>query len=560
MKSGRTSGGIGCNYQISAQRATKSQQPRTIRTVVPQKLPRKTSFYALALQSHWLRRLCGFAALRETCTRNSFPPCQNRPVFAKFTAWERLREKVHILRTGTTVVHRSTIKRGLRIPISGAPTQEIEDGPQVRHVGLVGDDYIGMKPTMAVQEGDRVKLGQLLFEDKKNSGVRYTAPGAGRIAAINRGEKRKFESVVIEVDGEESESFKVYDDHHLGSVERSKIVENLLDSGLWTSLRTRPYSLVPAPHTTPKSIFVTAIDTNPLAADPSVVLQQPDFERDFVHGLQALTTLTDGEVYLCTAPRASAAGVPGSDTEGVTVAEFAGPHPAGLPGTHIHFLDPVNENKTVWHIGYQDVVAIGHLFLTGQLMSDRVISLAGPIVDRPRLIRTKLGAQLGELATDVDGEFDGARVISGSVLSGRQAIEPTDYFGRYHLQVSIIREGLDREMFGWAWPGFGKYSVTRAFVSALTGFAGDGKRFSTSTEGSVRAIVPIGSYEKVMPLDIIATPLLKSLLVQDTDTAQMLGCLELDEEDLALCTFVCPGKNDFGPLLRQSLDTIQREG
>jgi Na+-transporting NADH:ubiquinone oxidoreductase subunit A len=463
------------------------------------------------------------------------------------------------------VVHRSTIKRGLRIPISGEPTQEIEDGPQPQSVGLVGDDYIGMKPTMVVQEGDHVRRGQLLFDDKKNAGVRYTAPAAGRIAAINRGEKRKFQSLVIELDGDEHESFKIYDDHNLASLERGKIVDNLLASGLWPALRTRPYSRVASPNDAPKSIFVTAMDTNPLAADPAVVLKEPDYERFFVHGLQALTALTDGEVYLCQAPGAEIPGaeipgaeIPGGETDGVRVAEFGGPHPAGLPGTHIHFLDAVNENKTVWHIGYQDVVAVGHLFLKGQLMAERVISLAGPIVDRPRLIRSQVGAQLGDLVTGV--EADDARIISGSVLSGRQAVEPTDFLGRYHIQVSLIKEGLDREMFGWAGPGFGKFSVTRAFVSALTGFAGDGKRFSTSTEGSVRAIVPIGSYEKVMPLDIIATPLLKSLLVQDTDTAQMLGCLELDEEDLALCTFVCPGKNDYGPLLRQSLNTIEREG
>jgi len=425
----------------------------------------------------------------------------------------------------------------------------------VQQVALIGDDYLGMKPTMAVQEGDRVKCGQLLFTDKKSEGVRYTAPAAGQVTAVNRGAKRKFESLVIEVDGDDYEQFKVYDDHHLGSVDRSEIVENLLAAGLWPALRTRPYSKVADPTTSPNSIFVTAIDTNPLAADPAVVLQEPDYDRYFVHGLQALTALTDGKVYLCHAPGAK---ISGGDIEGVTAAEFDGPHPAGLVGTHIHLLDPVNEAKTVWHIGYQDVVAVGYLFLNGRVMPQRVISLAGPAVEKPRLIRTQLGASLTSLAADM--ETSGVRLISGSVLSGREYSEYAGFLGRYHLQLSMLNEGVQRELLGWAWPGLDKFSVTRAFVSALTGFGAAGKPFSTSTEGSVRAVVPVESYEKVMPLDIIATPLLKSLLVQDTDSAQMLGCLELDEEDLALCTFVCPGKNDYGPLLRQSLNTIEREG
>lgn len=453
------------------------------------------------------------------------------------------------------MVVRSTIKRGLQIPVAGAPTQVIEAGPAVQRVGVVGDDYLGMKPTMAVQEGDVVKRGQLLFEDKKIAGVRYTAPAAGRVVAINRGKKRKFESMVIEVDGDDHETFPVYNDVELAQLERGKVVDNLLESGLWTALRTRPFSSVASPEDSPKSIFVTAIDTNPLAADPAVVLKEPDYDVYFERGLQVLTTLTEGEVFLCKAPGAE---IPSGEINGVTVAEFEGPHPAGLPGTHIHFLDPVNENKTVWHIGYQDVVAIGSLFLTGQLMATRVISLAGPIVDQPRLIRTQLGAQLGDLLNGID--TNDARIVSGSVLSGRQSVDPINFLGRYHTQVSVLKEGHDRAFFGWAQPGLQKYSVTRAFLSTLTGFASGGKKFSTSTEGSVRAIVPIGSYEKVMPLDIVATPLLKSLLVQDTDTAQMLGCLELDEEDLALCAFVCPGKNDYGPLLRKALNTIEREG
>lgn len=450
---------------------------------------------------------------------------------------------------------RIQVPKGLDIPIAGAPKQSIVDGPNVQSVGLVADDYIGMKPTMAVQEGDHVKAGQLLFEDKKTLGVRYTAPAAGRVTAINRGEKRKFQSLVIEIDGDAEESFEKYDDHFLYNLERDKVRVNLLSSGLWTALRARPYGKVPPPESVPHSLFVNAMDTNPLAAKPSVVLQQYDYDRWFVAGLQALSTLTDGSLYLC---KPQGAEIPGLDEKCVQVAQFEGPHPAGLPGTHIHFLDPVNETKTVWHIGYQDVVAVGHLFLTGKLLTSRTISLAGPAVDQPRLIRSRIGASIPELTKDAYDENSDVRIISGSVLSGRQSVEPTDYLGRYHNQISILGEGRERELMGWSVPGVRKFSITRAFASAFTQIPK--LPFTTTTNGSVRAIIPIGMYEKVMPLDILPTPLLKSLLVQDTETAQMLGCLELEEEDLALCTFACPGKNDYGTLLRTCLTHIEAEG
>lgn len=446
------------------------------------------------------------------------------------------------------------IKRGLDIPISGAAEGQIVDGPAVKQVAVLGDDYVGMKPTMHVTEGDSVKRGQLLFEDKKTPGVRYTSPAAGKVAAVHRGAKRKFESLVVDVEGDAAETFNSYPDDNLHSLDRAQVVDNLLKSGLWTALRTRPFSRVPSPETSPKSLFITAIDTNPLAADPALVLQEPDYERYFVAGVEVLSTLTSGTVYLC---KAAGANIPAPSTPRVQVAEFAGPHPAGLVGTHIHFLDPVGGQKTVWHIGYQDVVAVGRLFVTGELSSDRVISVAGPGVMKPRIVRTTLGVSMNDLMADAMPSED-VRTISGSVLSGRKSVAPVDFLGRYDHQVTVIQEKTKRDFLGWAMPGLDRFSVTRAFVA---GFLDQTPRsFTTSTQGSKRAIVPIGTYEHVMPLDIVATPLLKALTVQDTDTAQMLGCLELDEEDLGLCTFVCPGKNDYGPLLRQCLTHIEREG
>jgi Na+-transporting NADH:ubiquinone oxidoreductase subunit A len=442
------------------------------------------------------------------------------------------------------------VRRGLDLPIQGKPEQRIEDGAAVRHVALVGDDYVGMKPTMAVNEGDSVALGQLLFEDKTTPGVRYTSPGAGKVVAVNRGAKRKFESVVIRLEGSDEKTFSSASD--LGALTRSKVRETLVESGLWTAFRTRPFSRVPAPDAAPHSIFVTALDTRPLAGDPTVVLQGN--EDDFERGLALLPHLTDGTVWLCRRPGAP---IPTGQVERVEVEEFAGPHPAGLPGTHIHMLEPVSEKRTAWSVDYQDVLAMGRLFRTGRLSVERVVALGGPVVRRPRLLRTRLGASVEELVAH-EGGADQPRWIAGSVLHGRTAEGPHAYLGRYHLQISGLGVQPTRPFLGWLGPGFSTYSRLPIFASAVV----PGKRFAFNTDahGDPRAIVPIGVFEKVMPLDLVPTALLKSLMVGDAERAQELGCLELDEEDLALCAFVDPGKGDFGAALRRVLTNIEKEG
>ena len=442
------------------------------------------------------------------------------------------------------------IKRGLDLPITGSPEQRIEDARPARSVALVGFDYHGMKPTMEVQVGDRVQAGQILFSDKKTPGVIFTAPVAGVVSAINRGEKRVLQSVVIDVEGSESIDFGSHSPAALETLDGQLVRDTLIRSGLWTALRTRPYSKVPAVDATPSSIFVTAIDTHPLSADPAVVLQH--CAADFENGLKVLSRLAG--IWLC---KAEGAVVPGEGLAGVRTESFAGPHPAGLAGTHIHFLDPVSEQRQVWHINYQDVVAVGRLFTTGHLSAERIIALGGPQVERPRLLRTVLGANLSELTAGEMKPGDN-RIISGSVLGGRLARGAANYLGRYHLQVSVLLEGTQREMLHYLRAGTDKHSILNIFISKLK--PGKLFDFTTSTNGSPRAMVPVGNYEEVMPLDILPTQLLRSLIVGDTDTAQKLGCLELDEEDLALCSYVCAGKYEYGPILRDNLTHIEQEG
>lgn len=443
------------------------------------------------------------------------------------------------------------IRKGLDLPITGNPRQTIEDGPTIRSVAVIGFDYHGMKPTMAVKAGDRVKRGQELFSDKKTPGVIYTAPASGTVSAVHRGAQRVFQSVVIDIDGDDYVEFERYTSADLANLARQQVRENLVNSGLWTALRTRPFNKVPSLDSSPSSLFVTAIDTNPLAADPSVVIA--DKAQAFNNGLTVLARLLDGKVFVCHAPGAQ---LPKGQGSNIVHQQFSGVHPAGNAGTHIHFLDPVSAKKTVWTIGYQDVIAVGELFVTGQLPVERIVSLAGPQVANPRLIRTRLGASLDEITAGQlkTGE---SRVISGSVFGGRHGGAATRYLGRFHNQISVLEEGRERTFLHYLRLGFKNYSVLPIYISK---FVGGKFSFTTSTNGSERAMVPVGAYEKVMPLDILPTQLLRSLIVGDTETAQQLGCLELDEEDLALCTFVCPGKYEYGPILRRNLTRIELEG
>ena len=447
------------------------------------------------------------------------------------------------------------VEKGLHIPIGGEPQQTIEDAPESSSFAFFACEYRGLKPLMKVAVGDRVARGQELFVHKTWPQIRFLAPAAGTVGAINRGAYRVLQSIEIKPEGDECESFATWPDEAVAAASRDEIAAHLQQAGLWPALRTRPYSKVPAPDGRPHSIFVTAIDTRPLAADPQPVVEQAG--AYFATGLKALAGLTDGLLYLCVAENSSIGAV---DHPRIRRVEFAGTHPAGLAGTHIHFLDPVYADKVVWSINYQDVIAIGELFATGVYPVARVISLAGPSCKRPRLIRTRLGASIKDICR---GELEPAnvRVIAGSVLDGERACEDDalSYLGRFHLQVTALPEHGQRKAFAWIRPGLDLFSVTRAFWPARLrrkrGFS-----FSCMQNGSERAVVPLGLYERVFPLELLILPLIRSLLVMDTAMAQQLGCLELDEEDLALCSYVCPGKHEFGPVLRSNLERIEKEG
>jgi len=442
------------------------------------------------------------------------------------------------------------LRKGLDLPVTGAPEQTIQPGPAITSVAVLGPDYLGLKPRMLVQEGDEVRRGTPLFCHKDAEAAMMVAPLTGKVVAINRGARRVLQSVVIAVTDAEDAGV---DFSATGTADSAEgLTEKLCAAGLWTSFRTRPYSKMPQPGSKPNAIFVTAMDSEPLAADAAVIIN--DAADAFETGLKAITLLTEGTTFLC---QKAGDSIPGGDIAGVEAAAFSGPHPSGLAGTHIHFLHPLQAEDEVWTISYQDVIAIGRLLQTGHLDPSRVVALAGPAARNPRLVRTVMGAAIDELTRGeiaVDGPV---RVISGSILSGREAAGPLAYLGRFARQVALIEEDRKQIPLGWIRPMASKFAVQPVLGSALSR-----KLFNLTSNlnGGRRAMVPTGTFEQLMPQDYLPTQLLRALLVMDTDTAQALGALELDEEDMGLVGFACPAKYEYGLALRDCLTKIEKEG
>ena len=447
------------------------------------------------------------------------------------------------------------IKKGLNIPINGSPTEEIVDSIRSRSVAILGNDYVGMKPTMLVEEGERVKLGQALFEDKKNPGVIFTSPAGGKVESINRGDRRVLQSVVIEVEQEEeTEEFNRYSEDELDKTTSAEIRSQFIKSGSWTAFRTRPYSKIPGVEEIPNNIFISLLDTQPLSPNPEIITTLNTDNFNF--GLKVLKRLVDCPIHISTGPNSNL-DLPEDDQ--VIKHIFSGPHPAGLVGTQMHYISPASLSNINWTIGYQDVIAIGAQFRTGKVFVERVVSLAGPQVNEPKYLKTRLGACTDEVTAGQLTQREN-RVISGSVISGREAIGPYAYLGRYHNQISVVAEpnSKDREFMNWLTPGPRKFSKIPLFLSSL--FPKKLYKFKALMNGSDRPIVPIGVYEEVLPLNFLPAMLLRNIVLMDTEKIQALGGLELDEEDLSLCSFVCPGKYDFGSLLRAGLTKIEVEG
>jgi Na+-transporting NADH:ubiquinone oxidoreductase subunit A len=412
--------------------------------------------------------------------------------------------------------------KGLKLNAGAGPNGNIPNVPEINHVALLGSDYPSVKFEVKVTEGDEVKSGQIICVDRDRPEIRFIAPAAGKISRISYGARRRLGALVISVEGNGELVF----DPEPASKDRLALRNLLLESGAWTSLRSRPFGHIPNLDSCPSAIFITATDSFPLAVNPSEIItaQSEMFQR----GAEALTRLTDGPVFVCQVP-----GPPLIETHGrLEIVSFSGPHPSGLPGTHIHHLMPVSHQRSVWQIGYQDVLAIGHLLKTGRIMTKRTLSIGGAGLAKPALISAPLGAKLAELVRHLTSA-NSPTLISGSILSRRD----TAYLGRYDLQVTV----LERES---------PVRPVRPFWHRLL----DWLPYSQQ-----KAIIPLEAFERVFPFHILPAPLMRSLAVGDVETAMRLGCLELLEEDLELLSWLCPSNSDYGALLRRALESLVEE-
>ncbi|MDA7709929.1 Na(+)-translocating NADH-quinone reductase subunit A [Gammaproteobacteria bacterium] len=434
------------------------------------------------------------------------------------------------------------IKKGLDLPISGMPSPVITDTPTVNSVSLLSNDFIGMKPTMLVKTGDLVKVGTKIFEDKKNPGVFFTSPAGGTISSIKRGDKRKFLSVEIDISVDEEYINFNYDNNE------SSLRNLLIESGLWNAFRTRPFNRTPSIDAIPDAVFINCCDTNPLSIDPYEIINS-DY-KNFELALDALKILFKSPLHLCYQNANF-----NTANDGINYHQFTGPHPAGLSSTHISSIYPVNLNRTAWTISYQDILSFGHLLNTNMLRTHKTIAIGGPSVHEPSMINARIGGNLDQLTA---GKInDGSRVISGSIIFGHKSEGVMSYLGFYDSQISVIPDTANDIFMNWLMPGNELHSKLNVFISAF-------KKpkdfiFNTSVNGGDRAIVPVCSYEEIIPMDMLVTQLLKSLVVSDIEMAVDLGMLELAPEDLALCSYVCPSKYDYSSILLNNLNKLYLE-
>ena len=449
------------------------------------------------------------------------------------------------------------IKKGLDIPLSGAPKPDVTDLPESNTVAVY-QEYEGLKAKARVQEGDKVKRGTVLFIDKKQPDLQFCSPVAGTVKAIEYGPRRALYRVLIDVaESQESESFKKYSVDQLVGLSRDEALENLLQTGLLGLIRQRPFSRIANPEAKPKAIFVNGMNTAPFTPDLHIAVKGR--ENAFQAGLNVLNCLTEGDVHLCIAPDAPDASTAVTNAKNVKIHTFTGPHPSGNTSVHIHHIDPMEPTDIVWTVKGPDVIRIGELFLEGQYPNQQLVTLAGPGVKEEACgyYRVRLGEPLETLFKDrlKDGE---QRIINGDALAGH-AVKADEHVRFANSAITVIPEGREQFFMGWLAPGINKFSVSRAYLS---GWFGQRRKWdlTTNLNGSYRSMVLTGLYDKYMPLNIMVDYLVRAVLANDTDEAIRLGILETDPEDYSLCSFVCPSKMDIYGVVKQGLEEIEREG
>lgn len=445
-----------------------------------------------------------------------------------------------------------TIKlhKGLDIRIKGEAEKVFAPDFSTNNYAVKPTDFTGLFPKILVKEGDRVKAGTPLCYDKYNEKVLLTSPVSGEITGIVRGPKRVLEEIRIKAD--DKIDYEDLGKENLRNLDGEQVKEKILKSGLWAAIRKRPYHAIARPNEEPKSIFISAFNTAPLAADLDFIMKGQ--KEAFQTGINAIAKLTKGKVFLNLRDENDTSDTFKQCTQ-VEKTVFKGPHPAGNVGIQIHHLDPVNKDEPVWYVSPQHVVAIGKLFNLGIYDVSKSIALCGSEVKNRKYYKIITGACIENMVKDNVAEGN-LRYISGDVLTGTK-IRRNGYVSFYDDQVTVIPEGDHYEFFGWASPGFKKYSVSRSFFAWL--MPNKKYRLNTNYHGGERAFVMTGEYEKVLPMDILPVHLLKAILIEDIELMEKLGIYEVAEEDFALCEYVCTSKTEVQQILRRGLDMMRKE-
>ena len=446
------------------------------------------------------------------------------------------------------------LKKGVDIPLLGKPDKSIKSIENQSVLKLHPVTIKGIKPKLVVKEGDQVKTGSPLFYDKVLSGVNFVSPGSGVVQSIKLGERRVLEEVCIDVSGkpEEFEESKTYTESEISKIDKSELISILKNSGCWPYLRQRPFSKIANPEDNPKAIFISGFNSAPHSLDYETILNENS--EGLQAGVNALNQLTDGSVHFSLNGKQQ--NVVLNNLNNVKAHNFTGPHPAGNIGIQIHHIDPINVGEVVWYIDLQDVMAIGSQLTTGKFSTDKFISISGEGLDNPTYAKVKRGVTFQSALYNnlKDGNY---RIISGDVLSGKK-VEIENGLGFYHNQISVIPEGGDREFIGWLKPGKNKYTNSNTYISKFL----PKKEWSLNTlnNGDPRAIVPFGSWERVLPMDIHPNYLIRSIIAKDIEEMEDLGIYECDEEDFALCSFACQSKFPVHEIIRDGLNYIEEEG
>ena len=442
------------------------------------------------------------------------------------------------------------IKKGLDIRLKGEADKTLSNAPRSRTFAIRPSDFHLVTPKMVLKEGGKLKAGDTVFYSKDNKDIKVVSPVSGTLTAIERGAKRVITRIVIEADQEDvSKDFGKTD---LNSADASTIKKRLLESGCWPFIKQRPYDIIADANEAPKSIFISAYASAPLAADYDFTLQGK--ESELQAAVTALSKLTEGAVHVSVGKNGTS---PFDDLKDIQLHKVSGPHPSGNVGTQIAKIDPVNKGETVWTVSAQDLVVIGELLLTGKFNAERIVALAGSSVKNPKYYRTKIGAEVSTFVYDSGLEEENVRVISGNVLTGTK-ISPKGHLGYYSNTVSVIPEGDDYEFFGWNKPVFDKISPSRALTFSWL-FPKKKYELDTNTNGEHRAFVVTGNYEEVFPLDMYPLQMLKACMVQDLDQMEALGMYEVAPEDFALTEFICVSKQPHQQIIRNGLDQMIKE-